>query len=242
MVQVAWIAGVGATGGLGAAIARRFARGGFRVALTGRDRDRLEHLAAEIRASGGTADAVAGDLTGVDSVAELGAQVAALGELKVAVFNAGNMLVRGTPLELSPEAFEQMWRVGTFAGFLFTQQALRLLLAAGGGTLLYTGATASIRGRGLTTAFASSKAALRSLAQSVAREYSKKDIHAAHIIIDGAIDGEQIRALFPQLPEQAGEDGLLKPDAIAEAYWQVHVQHRSAWTHELDIRPFKESF
>jgi NAD(P)-dependent dehydrogenase (short-subunit alcohol dehydrogenase family) len=242
MTQVAWIAGVGATGGLGAALARRFARGGFRVALTGRDAKRLDGLAEEIRAGGGSAEPVSGDLTLVESVRRLGERVAALGEVKAAIFNAGNMFVRGAPLDLSPEDFEKMWRVGTFAGFLFTQQALKLLLAAGGGSLLYTGATASLRGRGMTTAFASSKAALRSLAQSVAREYSKQDIHAAHIVIDGGIDGEQIRGLFPQMAAQAGEDGLLQPTAIAEAYWQVHAQHRSAWTHELDIRPFKEAF
>ena len=115
-------------------------------------------------------------------------------------------------------------------------------LAAGGGTLLFTGATASIRGRGPFTAFASAKAALRSLSQSCAREYGPRGVHVAHVVIDGGIDGEQLRSRAPQRAQEAGADGLLKPEAIAEVYWQLHVQPLSAWTQEMDLRPAREQF
>jgi NAD(P)-dependent dehydrogenase (short-subunit alcohol dehydrogenase family) len=116
------------------------------------------------------------------------------------------------------------------------------LLAGAGGSLLFTGATASLRGRGPFVAFAAAKAGLRSLAQSIAREYGPKGIHVAHVVIDGGIDGERLRTAVPEFSERAGADGLLDPDAIAETYWQLHQQHRSAWTHELDLRPYKEAF
>lgn len=209
--DIAWIAGVGASAGLGAALARRFAQGGLKVALTGRSPERL------------------------------GGAVEALGPLRAAIFNAGNA-VRGALLEITPEQFETAWRGSAYAGFLFAQAALPHLLAAGGGSLLVTGATASIRGRGPFTAFAAAKAALRSLAQSLAREYGPLGVHVAHIVIDGGINGERLRRNAPERVAQAGSDGLLRPDAIAETYWQLHVQHRSAWTHELDLRPYVEPF
>ncbi|HEY2685298.1 MAG TPA: SDR family NAD(P)-dependent oxidoreductase [Steroidobacteraceae bacterium] len=240
MSEVVWIAGVGASAGLGAALARRFARGGFAVALTARNAGRLAELRKEI-ADLGEVHGLAGDISVPSQVDEIAARVAKLGTLKVAVFNAGNA-VRGNLLELSPEAFEATWRGGTFAGFLFARESVRLLLQSGGGSLLFTGATASIRGRGPFTAFASAKAGLRSLAQSAAREYGPRNIHVAHVVIDGGIDGEQVRRNAPQFAASAGADGLLSPDAIAETYWQLHQQSRSAWTHELDLRPYKESF
>ena len=168
------------------------------------------------------------------------AAVAAIGPLHVAVFNAGNA-VRGTPLELTPEQFEATWRGSTYAGYLFARGALPALLS-NGGTLLFTGATASVRGRGAFVAFASAKAGLRSLAQSCAREYGPKGVHVAHIIIDGGIDGQRLRTAAPQRASEAGADGLLDPDAIAQTYRDIHRQPRSAWTHELDLRPYKESF
>jgi NAD(P)-dependent dehydrogenase (short-subunit alcohol dehydrogenase family) len=239
--DVAWIAGVGASAGLGAAIARRFARAGLTIAVTGRNADRLQAVASEIGAAGGWAHALPGDVSMAADVTRLSAAVAALGRLRAAVFNAGNS-VRGNPLEITPEQFESTWRGSAFAGFLFARSALPGLLAAGGGTLLFTGATASLRGRGPFVAFASAKAALRSVAQSVAREYGPQGVHSAHVIIDGGIDGERLRSSSPQRAAQAGADGLLSPDAIAETYWQLHCQDRSAWTHELDLRPFAEPF
>ena len=184
---------------------------------------------------------LAGDVSSVQDIARLSSVVTPLGDLKVAVFNAGNA-VRGTPLELTPEQFESTWRGSTLAGFLFARATLTGLLGAGGGTLLFTGASASLRGRGPFVAFAAAKAGLRSVAQSFAREYGPKGVHVAHVVIDGGIDGAQLRRGAPQLAEQAGSDGLLHPDAIAEAYFQLHLQPRNAWTHELDLRPFRETF
>ncbi len=176
-------------------------------------------------------------------------ETVALGPLRAAVFNAGNA-VRGAALDLDAAEFEQTWRGGAFAGFLFAREAIQALLRndqdpdapQGRGSLVVTGATASLRGGAKFAAFASSKAALRSLAQSLAREHGPQGIHVAHVVIDGGIDGERLRSAAPQRVGQAGADGLLDPEAIAETYWQLHRQHRSAWTFELDLRPFKETF
>jgi NAD(P)-dependent dehydrogenase (short-subunit alcohol dehydrogenase family) len=238
---IAWIVGVGASAGLGAAIGRRFSKAGLTVALTGRSKERVHAVAAEIIGAGGRVHALPGDVSSADDVKRLAAEVQALGTLRAAVFNAGNA-VRGTPLELTPEQFESTWRGSTYAGFLFARATLPGLLAAGGGTLLFTGATASLRGRGPFVAFAAAKAGLRSVAQSAAREYGPQGVHVAHVVIDGGIDGERLRTSAPHFASEAGPDGLLHPDAIAETYWQLHQQHRSAWTHELDLRPYKEAF
>jgi NAD(P)-dependent dehydrogenase (short-subunit alcohol dehydrogenase family) len=238
---LAWIAGVGASAGLGAALARRFAAGGLAVAVTGRHAVRLQALAAEIADAGGQAHALPGDVSSEQDVERLSRALDSLGTLRSAVFNAGNA-VRGTPLELTPAEFESTWRGSTYAGFLFARAALPRLLAAGGGSLLFTGATASLRGRGPFVAFAAAKAGLRSVAQSLAREYGPRGVHVAHVVIDGGIDGEQLRRNAPEFVADAGADRLLSPAAIAETYWQLHEQQRSAWTHELDLRPYRESF
>jgi NAD(P)-dependent dehydrogenase (short-subunit alcohol dehydrogenase family) len=209
--------------------------------VTGRDQERIHAIAAQILQAGGQAHALPGDLSSPVEARRLAAAVAGLGTLQAAIFNVGNA-VRGSLLELTPEVFEATWRGSTYAGFLFAQAVVPKMLAAGGGTLLFTGATASLRGRPAFTAFASAKAGLRSLTQSIAREFGPNNIHVAHVVIDGGIDGERLRANAPQFVEQAGPDGLLDPDSIAETYWQLHLQSRSAWTHELDLRPYKESF
>jgi NAD(P)-dependent dehydrogenase (short-subunit alcohol dehydrogenase family) len=246
---VAWIAGVGASVGLGAAVARRYARAGLTVALSGRTREKIEAVAAEIRNAGGHAHALIGDVGIEADGRRVAAEVVALGPLRAAVFNAGNS-VRGAALDLSAAQFEQAWRGGAFAGFLFAREAVQALLIngrdsnspQGRGSILFTGATASVRGGAKFAAFAASKAALRSLAQSLAREHGPQGIHVAHVVIDGGIDGERLRSSAPQRVGNAGVDGLLDPEAIAETYWQLHRQHRSAWTFELDLRPFKETF
>lgn len=238
---VAWIAGVGASRGLGAALARRFAKEGQLVALTGRNEDRVRAIAQEIIASGGQARAVPGDISSPQAVHELALKVQGFGPLRAAIFNVGNA-VRGGLLELTPEQFEATWRGSAYAGFLFSRAVLPELLASGGGSLLFTGATASIRGRGPFVAFASAKAGLRSLSQSLAREFGPRLVHVAHIVIDGGIDGERLRSAALQFAASTGADGLLNPEFIAESYWQLHQQHRSAWTHELDLRPYKEAF
>jgi NAD(P)-dependent dehydrogenase (short-subunit alcohol dehydrogenase family) len=238
--DVAWIAGVGPSAGLGAALGRRFAKEGYLAVLSGRNAERVNAVAAEIAQSGGRARGLPGDVSSPAEVERLIADIGAIGRLRVAVFNAGNA-VRGAPLELTPEQFEATWRGSTYAGYVFARAALPALLSSGG-SLLFTGATASLRGRGPFVAFASAKAGLRSVAQSFARVYGPKGVHVAHIIIDGGIDGERLRKAAPQRLAEAGADGLLDPDAIASTYWDIHRQQRSAWTHELDLRPYSESF
>ncbi|CAN5412323.1 SDR family NAD(P)-dependent oxidoreductase [soil metagenome] len=246
---VAWIAGVGASAGLGAALGRRFAKAGYVVALTGRTSERLQVVADDIVAAGGSAYVFAGDVSDEASVDAVGSRVKALGSLSVAIFNAAGM-VRAPTLELTSEQFTEAWRTSVLGGFLFARAALRSVLgngadldAPGGrGTLLFTGATSALRGKPPFAAFASAKAGLRSLSQSLAREFGPQGIHVAHVVIDGGIDGERLRHGSPQRAAQAGDDGLLNLDAIAESYWQLHLQHRSAWSQEIDLRPFKEPF
>ncbi len=239
--EVAWIAGVGASAGLGGALARRFASAGYTAAITGRNAGRLEAVAAEIRAAGGSAVALAGDVGSEADVLSLARRVSELGPLAVGVFNAGNA-DRAPTLELGADAFEQAWRTSTFAGFVFGREVARSLVQRKQGSLLFTGATASLRGKPPFAAFASAKAGLRSLSQSFAREFGPLGIHVAHVVIDGGIDGERLRSRAADRVTQAGPDGLLKLEAIAEVYFQLHLQHRSAWTQELDLRPYKEPF
>ncbi|MFM0644236.1 SDR family NAD(P)-dependent oxidoreductase [Paraburkholderia bryophila] len=239
--RLAWIAGVGASAGLGAALARRFAREGFSVAITGRSHERLAIVVDEIRAAGGQAQAFPGDVTSERDLNAIAQQLAAQGTLEVAIFNAAGA-TRAPTLELSAEQFEAAWRVTTLGGFLFARAALEPLLAAGHGSLLFTGATAALRGRPPFAAFASAKAGLRSLTQSLAREFGPRNIHVAHVVVDGGIDGERLRTSAPQRVAERGADGLLNPDEIADAYWHLHQQGRTAWSQEIDLRPFNESF
>jgi NAD(P)-dependent dehydrogenase (short-subunit alcohol dehydrogenase family) len=246
---LAWIAGVGASAGLGAALGRRFAREGYGVVLTGRTAQRVEAVADEIREQGGHAIAAPGDVTNEHDLVRIARELKNHGALSSAIFNAGNA-VRAPTLELTVEQFESAWRTNVLGGFIFARAALSLLLdtsEAATGTvaersLIFTGATASLRGRPPFAAFAAAKAGLRSLGQSLAREFGPRGVHVAHVVIDGGIDGERLRSAAPQRVESAGPGGLLQPDAIAESYWQLHRQARSAWTHELDLRPWRESF
>jgi NAD(P)-dependent dehydrogenase (short-subunit alcohol dehydrogenase family) len=161
--------------------------------------------------------------------------------LELVAYNAGNN--RWSPLlDTSAQMFEDLWRVCCLGGFLVGREAARCMAPRGRGSILFTGATASVRGRPPFTAFASAKAALRSLAQAMAREFGPQGIHVAHVIIDGAIDGDKINQGLPEYAKSKGEDGLLNIDAIAAAFWYLHTQQRSAWTQELDLRPFKETF
>jgi len=239
--ELVWVAGVGANAGLGAAVARRFARAGLTAVLTGRSPERLHEVASAIEAQGGRAVPLAGDVGREAEVVALAARVAELGTLSVAVYNAAAW-VAAPSLELSAERFEQVLRVTTVGGFVFGREAVRAFLPRERGTLLYTGATASLRGRPPFAAFAAAKAGLRSVSQTLAREFGPRGIHVAHAVIDGGIDGERLRSHAADRVAKAGPDGLLDPDAIAEAYFQLHTQPRSAWTQELDLRPFKESF
>lgn len=239
------VVGVGAERGLGAALCRRFAAEGHHVLVAGRTPARIQAVADTILAAGGKATAVVTDTTVEADVIGLFDRAmtddADGGPADLVVFNAGNNQ-RIDFRDVSAADFEALWRVGCFAGFLVGREAARRLVPLGRGTVIFTGASASLRGRPGFAQFAAAKAGLRMVAQSMAREYGPLGLHVAHVIIDGGISGDRLLSRFPQAVEQRGEDGLLDIDAIAEAYWQIHRQHRSAWTHEIDLRPYKESF
>ena len=236
-IETAVIAGVGP--GLGAALARRCAKDGMRVAVSSRDGGRLDSIAKEsAAATGAMVRAYAADSTDQAAVGRLFERVASeLGEPSLVVYNAG-AFAPGSVLEIDPAEFERCWRVGCYGGFLVGQAAARRMAARGGGTILFTGATASLRGGARFLNLAVGKFGLRALAQSMARELGPKGVHVAHVIVDGQIDSERYAALRAE----RGPDALLHPDAIAESYWQLHLQPRSAWTQELDLRPWTEKF
>jgi NAD(P)-dependent dehydrogenase (short-subunit alcohol dehydrogenase family) len=238
------VVGVGASQGLGAALCRRFAREGLHVTVGGRTPEKVERVANEIEAAGGRATPVAMDTTVAADVARLfDAAEGAAGVPELVAYNAGNNQMRAL-LEMDDAFFEEVWRLCCFGGFLVGREAAGRMLSgeAAGGSLLFTGATASLRARPPFTAFASAKAALRALAHGMAREFGPKGLHVGHVVIDGVIGGEQVMGRFPQLIERLGEDGVLHIDAIADAFWTLHNQDRTAWTLELDVRPYKETF
>ena len=239
------VIGVGAERGLGAALCRRFAAEGYHVLVAGRTPEKIAQVARTIVAADGRAEPVAADATREEDVARLFDRAMTAGDGRapadLVVFNAGNNR-RVDFRELSPQLFEEFWRVGCFGGFLVGREAARRLAPLGRGTVIFTGASASLRGKPGFAHFAAAKAGLRMIAQSMAREFGPQGLHVAHVVIDGGIDGDRLRRSGAALIAERGEDGLLGIEAIAEAYWQVHRQPRSAWTHELDLRPFKENF
>jgi NAD(P)-dependent dehydrogenase (short-subunit alcohol dehydrogenase family) len=237
----ALILGVGSPRGLGAAAARAFAGAGYPVVIAGRDPGKLQLAAQSIAALGAVAAVEIGDVTRADDVARFVARAESLGPLSLAVHNAGGN--RPSPfLQIDPKVFEEHWRAHALGAFLLAQAALPAMLERQTGTLIFTGATASLRGRANFASFAAAKAALRMLAQSLAREFGPKGIHVAHVIIDGVIDGDRARDFIANADERFGDDGMLHPDRIAETYLMLHRQQRSAWTQELDLRPWSESF
>ena len=232
--QTALVVGVGP--GLGWALVRRFAAAGLSVAMAARAETRLEALLASLPAT--LARTYAADATEAASVERLFENVERdLGSPDLVVFNAG-VFEPGSILSIAPGDFERCWRVGCLGGFLVGQAAAKRMAAKGAGTILFTGATASLRGSAGFANLAVPKFGLRAVAQSMARELGPRGIHVAHIIIDGQILSDRNRAL----EDERGPDSLLRPEAIAETYWQLHQQPRSAWTHELDLRPWSEKF
>lgn len=242
MTRVALVIGAGdATGG---AIARRFAREGYAAAITRRPRHlaELEALAGRIRADGGEARAFGVDARDEAEMTAFVARIEAeLGPIEVAVYNVGGN-VRFPILETTSRVYTKVWEMCAFGGFLMGREVARHMLPRGRGSIVFTGATASLRGGAGYAAFAGGKAALRALAQAMARELGPKGIHVAHVVIDGAIDTAWIAETAPERYALRERDGILRPDDIAEAYWNLHRQPRSAWTHELDLRPWIEPF
>jgi NAD(P)-dependent dehydrogenase (short-subunit alcohol dehydrogenase family) len=236
------VLGVGPTRGLGAAIARRFAREGFRLTVMGRSAEKIAQAVADLKASGADAEAVVGDVTDEAAVRKVVAEADRPdAPLEVAVFNAGGNWPRGFR-DMDGEFLESMWRVNALAGFYFAKAALDVMLPRQRGVILFTGASGSLRGKAMFGGFAQAKAALRALAQSASREFGPQGIHVAHVVVDGAIDGDRINSFLPGLKGEKGPDGLLDPDGIAENYWTLFQQPRSAWTHELDVRPWVEAW
>jgi NAD(P)-dependent dehydrogenase (short-subunit alcohol dehydrogenase family) len=237
---VAVIAGVGE--GLGFSLGRRFAQAGYNVALAARTADRLARLTGEIQKAGHKAFAVPTDMREEQEVLALfDALESEHGPVEVAVYNAGANF-RASILETPADMFEKIWRLGCYAGFLFGREAARRMSPRGKGTILFTGATASVRGGAQFAAFAAAKNGLRAVAQSMARELGPKGIHVAHVVIDGMIDTVAVRNRFPERVKDLGPDAMLAPDAIAELFFQIHAQPRSAWTMEADLRPWAERF
>jgi len=236
------IIGVGPEQGLGAALCRGFAREGLHVFVAGRTAEKIEAVAAAVRAAGGEATAVVADTTLEADVTRLFEQVAADGRpLDLAVYNAGNNMPGGL-LDMDAGYFEECWRVGSLGGFLFAREAVRAMLPREAGTLLFTGASASMRGRPNFYAFTAAKGALRNFMQALARDFGPRGIHVAHVVIDGGIRGEKIMTRWPQLAAERGEDGLIGLEAIVEAYRFLYRQPRDGWTLELDLRTHKEQF
>jgi NAD(P)-dependent dehydrogenase (short-subunit alcohol dehydrogenase family) len=231
---------VGAGDGLGGAIARRFARGGYHVCVARRSADSLQSLCDDIAAQGGQATGFGVDARNEEAVIGLfDAIETQLGPIEVAVHNIGANV--WFPIrETTVRKYTKVWEMACLSGFLVGREAARRMGPRGRGTILFTGATASLRGRAQLAAFAGAKHALRALAQSMARELGPEGIHVAHVVIDGPIDMPWIRDNFPDLVAQRPADGLLKPDDIAETYWTLHQQPRSAWTFEIDLRPWVE--
>jgi len=235
------IFGVGTPDGVGGALTRRFAAENHHVLVAGRTLEKVQETADAINSAGGSAEAVRVDVTSEADQDEIFAHISKLGTLDAVICNAG----LNSPIkfeDLSSAEFESFWRVNCYGAFLTSQRAVKIMVPQRSGSLLFTGASASLRGKPGFAHFASAKAALRNLVQALAREYGPQGIHVGHVVIDGAVNGDNVRGRFGEYLEMLGEDGSLNPDAIADAFMTLHMQSRSAWTHELDLRPFKENW
>ena len=221
-MSIAVIGGAGE--GLGAALGRRFAQD-YEVVLASRSQPGVGKV----------------DLRNENEVVQLFQKLEQKAPVEVAIFNAGANF-RASILDTPAEMFEKVWRLGCYAGFLFAREAARRMLARGRGTILFTGATASVRGSASFAAFAAAKGGLRQVAQSMARELGPRNIHVAHVVIDGMIDNKRTRERMAERAAGLPADGMLATDAIAELFWQIHAQPRSAWTFEADLRPWAEKF
>lgn len=238
--KVALIIGAGdATGG---AIAKRFAKGGYISCMTRRNADKLQPLIDEIEQAGGTAYGFASDARKEQQVIQLIEEIESnIGEIEVLVFNIGAN-VPCSILEETARKYFKIWEMACFSAFLTGREVAKRMVSRQRGTLIFTGATAGLRGAAYFSAFAGAKHALRALAQSMARELGPQNIHVAHVVVDGAIDTDFIKNSFPDLYEKKDQDGILNPEHIAENYWYLAQQPRDAWTHELDLRPWMEKW
>ena len=231
---------IGAGDATGGAIARRFAREGYVACVTRRSEDQLAPLLEQIRSEGGEAYGFGSDARKEEEMVALVQKIEAeIAPIEAAIFNIGANVRYGIT-ETTARVYYKVWEMACFGGFLMGREAAKVMLPRGRGTIIFTGATASLRGRDGFAAFAGAKHALRALAQSMARELWPKGIHVAHPVVDGAIDTEFIRSNFPERYATKDQGGIVDPDHIADMYWQLHMQPRDAWTHETEIRPWME--
>ena len=234
------VMGVGPDRGLGAQLATRFAALGMHVFVAGRTQEKLDAVAGNIASAGGAATPVVTDATNEAAVISLFDQAAVAGRIEAAIYNAGNN-TPGPIIDMTAEYFTQSWQICCFGGFLFGREAIRRMQGAGG-ALLFTGASASLRGRAGFGAFNSSKAALRTLAQAMAKESGKDGIHVGHVVVDGAIYGEKIKQRFPDYYETAGETKMISIEAIVDAFEYLYRQPKTGWSFEVDVRTAVESW
>jgi len=227
------IIGVGQERGLGAQLAFRFASMGMHVFIASRTKSRLETLVKKIEDKGGKVTAVPTDATKEEQLQKL-FEVAG-SNINLAIYNTGNNFP-GKIIEMEADYFEKSWKSCCFGGFLFGREAIRNMTKSRGGTLLFTGASASLRGRANFGAFNSSKAALRALAQAMAKEYGSRGIHVGHIVVDGAIAGDKIKKNLPEIAKKLGEEGMINIEGIVEGYVYLYSQSPNAWTFEIDLR------
>lgn len=240
-MNTAIVMGVGPLAGMGAQLALRFASFDLEVLVAGRDSAKLAAVVDAIARAGGKARAVVADATREADVVALFAQGAAIGRIDCAIYNAGNN-TPGRIADMSADYFENAWRICCYGGFLFGREALRHMHDHGQGTVLFTGASASLRGRANFGAFAAGKAGLRAMAQALAKEAGPLGIHVGHVVIDGAINGDKIRARMPDYAAKLGDDGMISISALVDAYEFLYRQPRSGWSFELDVRTAQESW
>lgn len=231
---------IGAGDATGGAIVKRFAREGYVACVTRRSADKLQPLVDEIRAAGGEAHGFGSDARKEEQVAELVETIERdIGPIEAFVFNIGAN-VPCSILDETARKYFKIWEMACFSAFLTGQAVARRMVTRGRGTILFTGATAGLRGAANFAAFAGAKHGVRALAQSMARELGPRNIHVAHVVVDGAIDTAFIRDTFPEMYARKEQDGILNPEHIADNYWFLHAQPRDAWTFELDLRPWME--
>ena len=236
--RVAVVLGVGPKNGLGAALSRRMSQEGLHVLVSGRTESSLSAVVEEVQSLGGEASLCVADATSEQDIERLFEEARSLGAISVAIYNAGNNFP-GTIIDMEADYFESTWRVCCFGGFLFGRKAVRSMQESGG-TLIFTGASASLRGRANFGAFNSAKGALRNLAQAMAKEYAEQGIHVGHVVIDGPINGDKITEGFPAYAERLGEGGMINLEQIAESFAYLYRQPPTAWTFELDLRTSQE--
>ncbi|MCP4756650.1 MAG: SDR family NAD(P)-dependent oxidoreductase [Proteobacteria bacterium] len=238
--KIALVVGVG--DGLGSAVARKFAGEGLTVCAARRNGEKLNDLCRQIGESGGIAHGFSLDARKEEQVVDLFDKIEReIGPIEVAVFNVGGN-VRFGILETTVRKYTKMWEMGCLAGFITGREAARKMVPRGRGTIIFTGATASVRGAAGYAAFAGAKHGLKALSQSMARELGSKGIHVAHVVVDGAIDTPWIRENFSEWIKGKPDHALLNPDDIAENYLMLYKQPLNAWTHEIDLRPSIESW